>query len=264
MSEIITLLSKVMDDAGAVHKNERNNHQQFNFRGIDAVVNAVSPALRKHGVVVIPTINSCDYETVEVGQNRSRMASVRVNVTYTFHAPDGSSVGATVSAESMDSGDKATAKAMSVAFRTALLQTLCLPTDDIDPDATTYERSSAVKTETPPRLTNRPIPTPIDDDPIATTPARKRAEVGSAAKKTINASAHGKVTENQIKFMHTVTEQINADDSLLKDLANGSSLTELSSADASAIIDKLLAVKRGKATMVFDEHGKADILKEEE
>jgi hypothetical protein len=265
MSEIITLLSKVMDDAGAVHKNERNNHQQFNFRGIDAVVNAVSPALRKHGVVVIPTINSCDYETVEVGQNRSRMASVRVNVTYTFHAPDGSSVGATVSAESMDSGDKATAKAMSVAFRTALLQTLCLPTDDIDPDATTYERSSAVKAEpqSPPRLTNRPAPAHVE--PIATTPARKRAEVGSAAKKTtINASAHGKITENQIKFMNTVVEQISADDSLLKDLANGNPLKELSSADASAIIDKLLAVKRGTATMVFDEHGKADILKEEE
>jgi hypothetical protein len=265
MSEIITLLSKVMDDAGAVHKNERNNHQQFNFRGIDAVVNAVSPALRKHGVVVIPTINSCDYETVEVGQNRSRMASVRVNVTYTFHAPDGSSVGATVSAESMDSGDKATAKAMSVAFRTALLQTLCLPTDDIDPDATTYERSSGAKAEpqSAPRLTNRPAPTNVE--PIATTPARKRAEVGSAAKKTtINASAHGKITENQIKFMHTVVEQIDADDALLKDLANGNSLKDLSSADASAIIDKLLAVKRGTATMVFDEHGKADILKEDE
>lgn len=43
----------------------------------------------------------------------------------------------------MDSGDKATAKAMSVAFRTALLQALCLPTDEIDPDAESYERSSA-------------------------------------------------------------------------------------------------------------------------
>jgi hypothetical protein len=43
----------------------------------------------------------------------------------------------------MDSGDKATAKAMSVAFRTALLQSLSLPTDEVDPDAHSYERSSA-------------------------------------------------------------------------------------------------------------------------
>ena len=45
--------------------------------------------------------------------------------------------------EVVDSGDKATAKAMSVAFRTALLQALCLPTDEPDPDASSYERSSS-------------------------------------------------------------------------------------------------------------------------
>ena len=61
--EIIKLLSAVMEDAGAVRKSERNTHQNFNFRGIDAVVNAVSPALRKHGVVVLPTVNECIYET---------------------------------------------------------------------------------------------------------------------------------------------------------------------------------------------------------
>ena len=48
----------------------------------------------------------------------------------------------------MDAGDKATAKAMSVAFRTALLQSLCLPTDDIDPDAQSYERSEKVVVDT--------------------------------------------------------------------------------------------------------------------
>jgi hypothetical protein len=41
----------------------------------------------------------------------------------------------------MDSGDKAIAKAMSVAFRTALLQTLALPTDEADPDTSSYQRS---------------------------------------------------------------------------------------------------------------------------
>lgn len=45
--------------------------------------------------------------------------------------------------EAFDSGDKATAKAHSVAFRTAMLQTLCLPTDEKDPDVDTYERAAA-------------------------------------------------------------------------------------------------------------------------
>jgi hypothetical protein len=47
----------------------------------------------------------------------------------------------------MDSGDKATAKAMSVAYRTALLQVLCLPTDEPDPDSHTYERAPVESAE---------------------------------------------------------------------------------------------------------------------
>lgn len=141
--EIVKLLSAVMADVGGVGKNEKNSHQGFNFRGIDAVVNAVSPALRKHGVVVVPEVLSATHETVEVGKNRTVQSSVHVTVRYTFWAPDGSNVPATVAAESMDSGDKATAKAMSVAFRIALLQALSLPTDEPDPDSYTYERSDA-------------------------------------------------------------------------------------------------------------------------
>jgi hypothetical protein len=105
------------------------------------VVNAVSPAFRKHGIVVFPTVMESSFDTIEVGTKRSLMGHCRVKVAYTFAAPDGTFLTATVVAESMDSGDKAHAKAMSVAFRTALLQTLCLPTDEIDPDAESLERS---------------------------------------------------------------------------------------------------------------------------
>lgn len=135
-------LGLVMEEVGAVRKADKNTHQNFNFRGIDAVVNAVSPALRKHGVVVVPEVQDYQYETVTVGNPGKPMASVRLIVKYTFFASDGSNVVTTVAAESFDSGDKATAKAHSVAFRTCLLQTLCLPTDETDPDAVSYERSS--------------------------------------------------------------------------------------------------------------------------
>ena len=58
------------------------------------------------------------------------MGHVTVVVAYTFTAPDGSSIVTSAAGEAMDSGDKATPKAMSVAYRTALLQALCLPTDE--------------------------------------------------------------------------------------------------------------------------------------
>jgi hypothetical protein len=132
-----------MKAVGAIAKKDKNTAQGFNFRGIDSVVNAVSPALQKFGVVVVPSVEEYDYQTVEIGRNRTAMGHVRVKVTYTFIGVNGDAIKATVVGEAMDSGDKATAKAMSVAFRTALLQSLSLPTDEADPDATSYERSSS-------------------------------------------------------------------------------------------------------------------------
>jgi hypothetical protein len=45
--------------------------------------------------------------------------------------------------EASDAGDKSTPKAMSVAYRTFLLQSLCLPTDEPDPDSETHDRGTA-------------------------------------------------------------------------------------------------------------------------
>lgn len=140
---IAVLLSNVANETGAVGKDGRNQQGGYNFRGIDAVVNASSAAFRRHQVVVVPEVLDYTYGSVEVGKNRTRMAHVTVKVRYTFRGPAGDSIAATVPGEGMDSGDKATAKAMSVALRIALLQSLMLPTDDPDPDADHYERSNA-------------------------------------------------------------------------------------------------------------------------
>lgn len=140
---IAQAMGAIMKEVGAIAKKDKNTSQGFNFRGIDSVVNAVSPALQKHGVIVVPSVEDYEYATVEIGRNRTAMGHVKVKVTYTFIGANGDAIKATVVGEAMDSGDKATAKAMSVAFRTALLQALALPTDEPDPDSQSYERSSA-------------------------------------------------------------------------------------------------------------------------
>ena len=139
MSDIYPALAAVMADVSHVAKRDRNSHQNFNFRGIDAVVNAVGPALRKHKVMVMPQVVSATYETVATTTGKP-VTSCRIVADYTFYAPDGSHVTARAAGEAFDSGDKATPKAMSVTFRTALLQALALPTDEADPDSMTYER----------------------------------------------------------------------------------------------------------------------------
>lgn len=137
--QIFEAMTRVMAEVRAVGKDGWNDHQKFKFRGIDSTVNAVSPALRKHGVIVVPKILKIEYRDVKTTTNKpAREVSVRVR--YRFYAADGSYVDAIVPGEAMDSADKGTAKAMSVAFRIALLQALALPTDDTDPDATYVER----------------------------------------------------------------------------------------------------------------------------
>lgn len=135
-------LVAAMADVGAVRKVSHNDQGNFNFRGIDAVTNAVHPALVKNGVIVVPEIQTYDYGTVTVGRNRTEMGHARVTVKYTWYGAEGDSIVTVVPGEAFDSGDKATAKAMSVAFRTAMLQTLSLPTDEADPDESTYERAA--------------------------------------------------------------------------------------------------------------------------
>jgi ERF superfamily len=229
VSEIIKAISKVMEEVGAVKKADRNTHQNFNFRGIDAVVNAVSPALRKHGIVISPQVLDYHYETVSVGNPAKNMASVRVMVRYTFHASDGSTLEVTVPAESFDSGDKATAKAMSVAFRTALLQTLCLPTDETDPDAQSYERANHPTNHTPaPRKPAAPVKEPGESAPVI--------PIGE-----------GNISPAQIGMIKKLVRECNLESA--KDVASNvtgrtiTSATDLTKAEASAVIKQLLEMK---------------------
>jgi hypothetical protein len=139
---VVVALARVMEDVRAVRKGDRNSQQGYNFRGVDAVMNAVGPALRKHGVVVMPVCEEANYRDVTTSTGKpSRECTVKVR--YRFYGPNGDHVEAVTPGESMDFGDKGAPKAMSVAYRIALLQALCLPTDDPEPDAATYERAPA-------------------------------------------------------------------------------------------------------------------------
>lgn len=138
------VLAAVMQDVGAVAKKDRNAAQGFNFRGVDAVVNAVAPALRKHGVLVVPHAIDVRHRDITTANGKAARECI-VLATYRFWGPAGDHLDIQAPGESMDMGDKSCPKAMSVAFRTALLQALCLPTDEADPDHDTYERGAAPK-----------------------------------------------------------------------------------------------------------------------
>jgi hypothetical protein len=137
--KIYGAIANVMTDIGAVGKTSRNTQQGFMFRGIDAVMNAISPALIKNRVFIIPEVLEQNREERTTSKGTTLIYSI-CKVRYTFFAEDGSSVECIVIGEGMDSGDKATNKAMSIAFKYACFQTFCIPTEEmVDPDAECHE-----------------------------------------------------------------------------------------------------------------------------
>lgn len=138
MSNAREVVIAVMREVQGVAKRETNTHQNFNFRGIDAVVNAIGPALRKHGGFIVPKVMSSEYESMKTNRGGD-LTVVRLQVMFEIWGSEGDPIVGRVCSEAFDSGDKATAKAMSVAYRTFMLQTFCLPTDEPDPDSYTYE-----------------------------------------------------------------------------------------------------------------------------
>lgn len=145
---IFESINKVMDEIGAIGKNTKNQQQGFMYRGIDAVMNALNPALVKHKVFVVPEVLEQTREERTNAKGTTLLYSI-IKVKYTFYAEDGSSVCATVIGEGMDSGDKATNKAMSIAFKYACFQVFCIPTEEmVDPDAEVHEvESKKITTE---------------------------------------------------------------------------------------------------------------------
>jgi hypothetical protein len=140
-SSVVKALSAVMEDVQAVGKKDRNTQQNYSFRGVDAVVNAVGPALRKHSVIVVPVSVSSEVEHYQTSKGTA-MRNVTLTVGFRFYGPNGDWIEASASGEAADSGDKATPKAHSVAYRTLLLQALCIPTDEPDPDSESHERAA--------------------------------------------------------------------------------------------------------------------------
>ncbi len=128
----------VMTKVRSVGKDGVNQVQNFKFRGIDAVVNAVGPALRDVGGFIVPTVMESEHSQGTTAKG-GVLNTVRLEVAFSIYGSEGDPVTGVVSAEAFDSGDKATAKAMSVAFRTFMLQVFCLPTDEPDPDADSYK-----------------------------------------------------------------------------------------------------------------------------
>ncbi|MFI0768576.1 ERF family protein [Streptomyces sp. NPDC021218] len=132
---------RVRRDIRAIAKGELYNQSgtRFNFRGVDTVVNVFGPVTLKHGVNVVPSRVEASYgeKTTKSG---SKMRECSVTVHWTIIGPKGDTLTLQTMGEALDTADKSTTKAQSVALRTLLLGFGLTPTHDKDPDADRIER----------------------------------------------------------------------------------------------------------------------------
>jgi hypothetical protein len=156
MSQLIyKAMADVMRDIPAVTKDQKNTAQGFKFRGIDQFINSLYPALTKHKVFMAPKCVSSSHELKDVTRSNGKHGvdkHVHLMMEYTFYAEDGSSVTVgPLPSEGLDSGDKATNKALSAALKYALIQTFSIPTEDMEEaDFTSPEMGKTVSNKTSP------------------------------------------------------------------------------------------------------------------
>lgn len=130
--------ARVMADVQSVGKSDRRDDPggHYNFRGVDRIVNAVGPALRRHGVLLLPVqVYDVEYREARTAKGNT-MQDCTLKVRWMVVGPAGDILPSMLESagQATDTQDKATSKATSVAQRVLFLTALHIPTQDPDVD----------------------------------------------------------------------------------------------------------------------------------
>lgn len=128
--KIFQVISDVMADVESIAKNRENTQQRYRFRGIDDIYNHLHDLMGKHRLFALPSVIS-EWTEERKTNNGGNLIYRRMHMRYTFYTDDGSSVEMDTIGEGMDSGDKASNKAMSAAHKYGLIQLFMIPTEDL-------------------------------------------------------------------------------------------------------------------------------------
>ncbi|MGK0703353.1 ERF family protein [Yokenella regensburgei] len=137
----ISGVASALAEQGIRKEKKQGSQVNYAFRGIDDIYNALAPELVKNKLLILPryTERTCVERTSKSG---GALFYITVRGDFDFvSTEDGSIHTVTTYGEAMDSGDKATNKAMSIAYKYAAFQAFCIPTEEtaIDADAEVHQ-----------------------------------------------------------------------------------------------------------------------------
>lgn len=206
---IYQAIHSVMTEVGAIGKDKKNQQQGFMYRGVDDVMNALQPAFVHNNIFVVPEVLEQTREE-RTTKNGGQLLYSILKIKFTFYADDGSFVSATVIGEGMDSADKSSNKAMSVAFKYACFQVFCIPTEEmVDPDSETPPQSTCSA------VTPKPVQRAYNNDPK---PQQEVREVKSQRQLQLEYLMHG--TAHTLEEANIVAQKCYKAKSF-EDLSNG-------------------------------------------
>nr|DAT74532.1 MAG TPA: ERF superfamily protein [Bacteriophage sp.] len=202
--KIYAAIAGVIADCGIVGKDKVNKQQGFKYRSVDDVFNALHPALAKNKVVIIPTVVERQCEEVGKTKNGTAILKVVCKVKYDICAEDGSRVTSIIYGEGMDMGDKATNKAMAIAYKYLCFQVFCIPTEEMsDPDGESLDGEVGTPKKQPEKKSEKP-----KEQPAMTEPANDEAEDAKISQPMLttirNEQKRTGVTDKQILAMRDV------------------------------------------------------------
>jgi hypothetical protein len=117
---------------------------RIRFRGINEVYGYVGPALRRHGVMVVPFRTETTYRDTKSAKG-SVMRECTALVTFRVYGPRGDFFEGQAAGEAQDTGDKATSKAQSIALRVFVLETVFASMNEPDPESVDVERGESFR-----------------------------------------------------------------------------------------------------------------------
>ena len=132
---------RVRREIRAIGKGSEYNERgtRYSYRAADTVVQYFGPVTIKHGVNVLPFRTETTYGSKQT-KSGSTMRECSVTVTWHIVGPKGDFLVTQTAGEALDTSDKSTTKAQTVALRNLLLNGGLIPTNDRDPDADRIER----------------------------------------------------------------------------------------------------------------------------
>ena len=153
---IHTAMLAIMNEVSYIQK-ERSKDVNYTLKTENAVIQAIRPAMLKHGVYMYPVgVKDASHSQFEAGKYKNIWNRIVATHVYRFvHAESDTHIDVEVLGDGADTGDKAGNKSMTTSKKYALLEAFLLETGD-DPDTT--PSSEMTRSSKPAKVTAPPVP----------------------------------------------------------------------------------------------------------